>query len=182
MPQWVTIFIWLAGGLFAAKMAYALSVVVVLPVTRGALYVRTSRPRVTAVLDTLCLQPEQTLIDLGCGDGRLLTAATRRFRARAVGYEINPLAYVMARLRCLGNPRIEVRLKNFWKADLSAADVVFGYLYPDVMADLARKLQRELHPGAVFVSCNFPLPGKPPESILRPAGALHSDPIYVYRY
>jgi SAM-dependent methyltransferase len=182
LPQWVTIFIWLAGGLFAAKMVYALSVVVVLPITRGALYVCTSRKRVTAVLDTLALQSDRTLIDLGCGDGRLLTAASRRFHVRTVGYEINPLAYAMARLRCLGDPRIEVCLRNFWKADLSTADVVFGYLYPDVMADLARKLHRELRTGAVFVSCNFPLPGKPPERVLRPAGALHGDPIYIYRY
>jgi hypothetical protein len=74
-----------------------------------------------------------------------------------------------------------VKWRNFWTADLSEADVVFCYLFPDLMKDLALKLKANLKPGAVVVSCNFDLPGFVPEQVLRPGNSLHNDPIYVYR-
>jgi hypothetical protein len=49
------------------------------------------------------------------------------------------------------------------------------------MRSLAVKLQAELRPGTRVISFNFPLPGFVPLRILRPGGALHNDPIYVYR-
>jgi hypothetical protein len=99
-----------------------------------------------------------------------------------VGYELNLLAYVKAKLLCFGRKKIQIRLRNFWNADLSEADVVFCYLFPDVMRDLGAKLKSDLKPGAVVVSCNFALPGFVPERILRPGNSFHSDPIYVYRF
>lgn len=181
VPNEIWIFIGLAGSLFAAKTLYGLSIALVLPATRGALYVSTARARVTAFLDVVALQPEQLVVDLGCGDGRVLRSAGRRYGARGEGYELNPLAYLNARLCCIGHPRITIRMRNFWKVDLSEADLVFCYLFPDVMPKLARKLSHELKPGATIVSCNFPLPGFAPEQILRPGGRLTNDPIFIYQ-
>jgi len=181
LPFSLWIFIGIAGSMFVLKALYGLSIALVLPVTRGALYVSTARRRVDAVLAALDLRPGQRLIDLGCGDGRVLRAAVRRCAIRAEGYELNPLAYGKARLLCLGKGSITLRRQNFWQADLSAADVVFCYLFPDVMASLARKLNRELKTGSTVASCNFPLPGWIPEKILRPGGPLTNDPVYIYR-
>ena len=181
MSTWIITFLLAAGGLFLLKIAYVLSVAAVLPVTRGALYVSTSRKRIAAILDALPVQPEQMVIDLGCGDGRVLRRFRNRYGARSIGYEMNPVAYIKARILCLGIGGISVRMKNFWKADLTAADVVFCYLFPDVMDELSEKLCRELKPGATVVSCNFELPGWRPERILRPGNSLHNDPIYIYK-
>jgi SAM-dependent methyltransferase len=181
MTIWIWGFFLLAGGLFAVKMAYVLSTALVLPATRGALYVSTTRARISALLEAMQMEGGQCFLDLGCGDGRVLRAVRKRVPVRAVGYELNPMAWLQARLQCLGDPHIEIRRSDFWKADLSEADVVFCYLFPDVMKSLAEKLRAELRPGTVVASCNFPLPGLSPESILRPAGALHHDPIYIYR-
>jgi trans-aconitate methyltransferase len=170
-----------AGSLFLLKMAYVLSVAVVLPVTRGALYVSTSRKRIAAFLDAVPVQPGQVVIDLGCGDGRVLRMVRRRYGTCTIGYEMNPVAYIKARILCAGVGDISVRMQNFWKADLSAADVVFCYLFPDVMVRLSEKLRRELKPGATVVSCNFELPGWQPGRILRPGNSLHNDPIYIYK-
>lgn len=180
MSTWVLIFIAAAGCLFILKMVYVLSVVVVLPFTRGALYVSTSQRRIAAFLDAVPLQPGQVVIDLGCGDGRVLRRVCRRYGARAIGYEMNPMAYVKARLFCLGTDGVNVRLRNFWKADLSTADVIFCYLFPDVMRELSGKLRRELKPGTTVVSCNFKLPQWLPAKVLRPGNSLHNDPIYIY--
>jgi SAM-dependent methyltransferase len=181
MTTWIAIFFVLAGGLFVVKIAYVLSTALVLPYTRGALYVSTSRKRITALLDTLPLQAGQLLVDLGCGDGRVLRQAHRRFGVQAVGYELNPLAYLKARLLCAGHSGIKVLRRNFLKADCTDADMVFCYLFPDVMADVAAKLKAELKAGAIIASCNFAVPGFVPHRVLRPQGALHHDPIYIYR-
>jgi len=172
----------IAGVFFGLKLAYVLCTALALPVTRGALYVSTSRVRISAFLDAVPMDAGQLLVDIGCGDGRVLRQVRRRYGVRAVGYELNFLAFVKAKFLCIGRKNIEVKWRNFWTVDLSNADVVFCYLFPDVMRDLAAKLKSDLKPGAVVVSCNFHLPGFNPERILRPGNSFHSDPIYVYRF
>ncbi|MCF8052439.1 MAG: class I SAM-dependent methyltransferase [Desulfobacterales bacterium] len=81
-------------------------------------------------------------IDLGCGDGRILRAAADRLRIHAVGYEVNPLASLKCRILCLFHRNIDVRCRNFWHADLSGADLVFCYLYPDVLKKAFQKTAR----------------------------------------
>ena len=180
MATWIWIFIILAGSLFALKIIYSLSIALVLPVTQGALYVSTSRAKIAAFIDAVPMKADQMLIDLGCGDGRVLREAQKRYGVRAIGYEINPLAYLKARLFSFGPNKIKIRRENFWQADLSEADVVFCYLYPDVMKRLASKLAEGLKPGAVVVSSNFLLPGFVPSRVLKLERSLHNDPMYIY--
>jgi SAM-dependent methyltransferase len=181
MSEWVLITIVVIGSLFALKMVYALSIVIALPFTQGALFVSTSRVKMKAVFDALNLRAGQVLVDLGCGDGRVLRSVSAKYGVNAVGYEINPLAYCLARVRCSFSRGIDIRYRSFWTADLSAVDVIFCYLYPDVMSKLAQKLRQELKPGATVISCNFPIPGWFPVNVLRSDLTRHNDPIYIYK-
>jgi len=180
MADWIWIFIALTGGVFALKMVYIFSVILVLPITGGALYVSTSRAKITAFINAIPMKADQTLIDLGCGDGRVLREAQKRYGVRTIGFEINPIAYLKARLYSFGSNKIKIRRENFWEADLSGADVVFCYLYPDVMKKLAAKLTAGLKKGATVVSSNFALPGFIPSRVLRLQNSRHNDPMYVY--
>ena len=181
MANWIWIFLILAGGLFGLKIIYVLSITLVLPITQGALYVSTSRKKIAAFIDAVPMNAHQMLVDLGCGDGRVLREARRRYGVETIGYEINPLAYLKARFSSFGCSNIKIKRQNFWEADLSGADVVFCYLYPDVMRKLAAKFKYGLKPGAIVVSCNFPLPEFVPQKILRLQNSLHNDPMYVYQ-
>jgi len=180
MPTWVFIIMIVFGTLFAVKLLYVVSTGGMLPVTRGALFVSTSPPRIQALLDALPMDPDHRLYDLGCGDGRILRAAVARYGVQAVGFEINPMAYLAARARCMGKKAISIRYGNFWNVDLGRADVVFCYLFPDLMERLGKKLARELQPGARVASCNFPLTGWTPIRVLHPSPRRHGDPIYLY--
>jgi SAM-dependent methyltransferase len=175
-------FLVIAAVFVGLKLAYVLCTAVVLPATKGALYVSTPRVRISAFLDAVPMKAGQLLVDIGCGDGRVLRQVGRRYGVRTVGYELNLLAYIKAKFLCFGRKNIQIKLRNFWTADLSDADVVFCYLFPDVMRDLAAKLKSDLKPGAVVVSCNFDLPGFIPERILRPGNSFHNDPIYIYHF
>ena len=180
MAAWIWIFIILAGGLFALKIVYVLGIALVLPFTQGALYVSTSRAKISAFIGAVPMRADQTLVDLGCGDGRVLREAQKRYGVHTIGYEINPVAYLKARLFSFGPYNIKIKRENFWEADLSGADVVFCYLYPDVMKKLAAKLAADLKPGTVVVSSNFSLPGFVPSRVLRLESSWHNDPMYIY--
>ena len=151
-------------------------------VTRGALFVATASTRIEAFLTAVPMKPGEFFVDLGCGDGRVLRAVRKRYGVNALGYEINPLAFGAARIRSLGTKGVRVRWGNFWNEDLSHADVVFCYLFPDVMGPLAEKLEDELREGVRVISCNFPIPGWNPLQVVRPLPSRHSDPIFVYRF
>jgi hypothetical protein len=181
MPTWFWIFLLLAGSLFGLKLLYIAATAAVLPMTQGALYVSTARVRIEAVFDAVKLSPDQLLIDLGCGDARVLRSACRRYGVRAVGYEINLLAFLKAVFLCLFYPGIRLKLADFWQADISKADVIFCYLYPDVLERLRAKLAEELKPGATVVSGNFPLPGWTPDDVISCEQPLYNSPLYIYR-
>lgn len=169
------------GILIVCKLLFAFSLVSVFPITQGAMFHPSARVRVRTFLDHVPMKAGDLLVDIGCGDGRVLREAKLRYGVRALGFEVNPLAYALARLRTIGIEGIEVRLTNFWNVNIGDADVVFCYLFPDVMGRLAQKLLRELRPGTRVISCNFPLPGWRHRELLYPKSSLHADPIYIYQ-
>jgi SAM-dependent methyltransferase len=172
--------LFLVGGVFFCKVVYVLATAGALPFTQGALFTSTAGVRIASFLDAVPMSDGELLVDLGCGDGRVLRAARRRYGVSALGFEVNALAYCAARLLSLRTRGIEIRCKDFWSVDFSNADVVFCYLFPDVMKRLATKLEAELLPGARVASCNFSIPGWNPLAVVRPESVRHGDPIYVY--
>jgi hypothetical protein len=55
MQTWIFTFIVLTGVFFGLKLAYVICTAVVLPATQGALYVSTSRVRISAFLDAVAM-------------------------------------------------------------------------------------------------------------------------------
>jgi len=169
------------GGLFVCKLCYVFATVGALPLTQGALFTSTASLRIESCLDAVPMNHEELLVDLGCGDGRVLREARRRYGVKAMGFEVNILAYCVARVLSFPMKGVEIKWKDFWPVSLENADVVFCYLFPDVMKRLAAKLEVELCQGARVVSCNFSIPGWRPMATICPESARYSDPIYVYR-
>jgi SAM-dependent methyltransferase len=126
----------------------------------GGPFVPSSKRAVEAMIRLAKLKAGQRVIDVGSGDGRVLFAAAQA-GAQAVGIEINPYLVLWTRLRAFLGPyrgRVRVLWRNLWKADLRGADVVFVYLIPWRMEDLAEKLEDELQPGALVISNSFIFP------------------------
>lgn len=139
----------------------------------GAPWVPARAYDIEQLLDSVKLKKSEVFYELGCGDGRLVKAAAVR-GAHAVGYELNPLLWLIAKVRCAGVPGATVRLANLWKIDLSSADVVMAFLVPRTMPRLDKKAAHELPPKARLVSYVFPIVGKKPV-------AKHSS-WYIYTY
>lgn len=126
----------------------------------GGPFVPSTKRAVDAMVKLAKIRPGQTVIDVGSGDGRVLFAAAKK-GANAIGIEINPYLVRFTQIKAfLGayRGRITVRWQNLWTADLRKADVVFVYLIPWKMDILAKKLKKELKPGALVISNSFMFP------------------------
>lgn len=129
---------------------------------RGVPWAPTSRRLVHTMLRMAEVCSGDLVYDLGCGDGRLLIAAARRYGARAVGYEVNPVRYLWCQLliSILGlRDCVRVVCDDFFNQDLSDADVVTCYLLQRTNDKLESKLKKELRPGTRVVSNTFTFPG-----------------------
>ncbi len=71
----------------------------------------------------------------------------------------------MARMNTRKYKNITIKLKNFFKEDLSHADIVITYLYPGLLDALLEKLERELRAGTLLYSFDFAFSKKEPEHV-----------------
>lgn len=129
---------------------------------RGAPFVPTLRPQIDAALDLLDLAPRQTLLELGCGDGRVLLAAARRGLC-ATGYELNPLLAMLAWLRTRRYAaQVRVVWGDYWRVPWPAAEGAFAFILPRYMPKLDAKIHREVRHPFKVASFAFTIPGKQP--------------------
>jgi SAM-dependent methyltransferase len=108
--------------------------------------------------------------DLGSGDGRIVITAARRYGARAVGFEIDPLlvTHSQRRIKEAGLEDLaEIREQDIRSVDLSPASVVTIYLYPGANLRLGGALVRQLKPGSRVVSQFFSMGEWKPDRLER---------------
>ncbi len=141
---------------------------ILVPALYGLPPVPTNQERIRKALKLANLQADETLYDLGAGDGRVLLIAAREFNAQAVGIEIGPvqcaLIYLRAAASGFGN-KIQIKWGNYLKADLSQADVVFLYATSKEVLRVASYLEKQMKPGSRLVSISADFPEWEPSTI-----------------
>jgi 2-polyprenyl-3-methyl-5-hydroxy-6-metoxy-1,4-benzoquinol methylase len=127
------------------------------------------------------------LFDLGCGDGRIVITAARKFGTRGVGIDIDPQR-IEESLRAAKEAGIEglveFRLQDVMKADIREATVVTLYLLPESNALLRPLFEEQLKPGTPVVSHNYSIPGwekKETTYITVQDGTGQDHTIFVYK-
>jgi len=148
-------------------------------------YIPTPEDVISKMLALAGVGPEDTVFDLGSGDGRTLIAAARDFHAKAVGVEISSrlVKECRRRVREMGlSSRVSIRQQSFKKTSLRRADVLALYLSSYTLYRLAPKFAKELRPGVRIVNFDFPIPDRRPrrKMIFKPAGWKKAHPLYLY--
>jgi SAM-dependent methyltransferase len=121
-------------------------------------YVPTTDEAVTAMLRLADIKPSDVVYDLGCGDGRIVIAAAKKFGTRGVGVDIDPARIREANenARKAGVEKlVRFEEKDLFQADIHEANVVTLFLLTSVNLKLRPKLLRELKPGTRIVSNTF---------------------------
>ncbi|MEH6308625.1 class I SAM-dependent methyltransferase [Olivibacter sp. CPCC 100613] len=120
-------------------------------------YVPTKQDVVEAMLTLASVGPNDMLYDLGCGDGRIVVTAAKKFGAKAVGVDIDPERIKEAHENAQQadvEDQVAFLQQDLFKADFSKASVVSLYLLPSVNMKLRPKLL-QLKPGTRIVSHAF---------------------------
>lgn len=144
-------------------------------------YVPTTTAVVNRMLDMAKVRPLDVVYDLGCGDGRIVIAAAKKYGARGVGIDLDPARIREARANAKAagvEQLVTFKVADLFKTDLSEATVVALYLLPELNRRLKPKLFAELPSGARVISHDFDM-GKewPADAYVK----LGNDGIYLWR-
>jgi len=142
-------------------------------------YWPTTESIVEASLKLAEVTENDTVYDLGSGDGRIVIAAARDFGATGVGIEYEPELIELS-MRNADEAGVAERVRfieeYFFESDLGEATVVVLYLSRKVNRELKAQLTEQLSPGSRVVTHTFEIPGWDPTERIRVAGRN----IYLY--
>jgi SAM-dependent methyltransferase len=147
-------------------------------------FVATPELVVEKMLEAAELRPEESLYDLGCGDGRILFLAAQKFKAKAVGVELSSrlVKAATAKAEALGlQDQVQVVQGNLLEVDISPASVVSLYLLRLSNERLKPKLKKQLKPGSRVVSHDYEIMGWKPARVEKVLVHQREHIIYVYR-
>jgi hypothetical protein len=163
-----------AAGLALAPPRLAWSQDDAIPPRLDVPFVPTPQEVVERMLSLARIGKVDTLYDLGCGDGRIVVTAAKKYGAHGVGVDLNPerIAEARANAKKAGvEKRVRFKVADLFQTDLSAASVVSLYLLPDVNRKLRPRLWGQLKTGSRVVSHAFDMgPEWPPERTVQVDG------------
>lgn len=140
----------------------------------GAPYLPTLQRQTQTALDLLDLEPGNTLLELGCGDGKVMLAAAQRGLI-VVGYELNPLLALIAYSRTWRYRKsVTVIWGNYWMREWPKSDGIFTFLLPKYMEQLNKKIIQYKHKPVKLVSYAFEVKSQKP--------IKQKDGLFLYEY
>ncbi len=132
------------------------------------IYVPTPTDVVDRMLELANVQKDDMLYDLGCGDGRIVVTAAKRFGCKAVGYDIDPKRVKESLENVAKNNvghLVTIEQKDIFTLDLSNANVITLYLLPSLNVKLIPQLKK-LKAGSRVVSHDFRMRGVKPDKVV----------------
>jgi len=136
---------------------------------RFSLFVASNPENVRRMVELAAPRPGETVIDLGSGDGRIVFAALEgRPGVRGIGVDINAelvqTSNAAAKQRGLAD-RAQFLHQNAFDADLGKVDVIFMWLFPELMRLLRPKILEQARPGARVVVATWDLGTWPADAV-----------------
>jgi len=133
------------------------------------IFVPTPQDVVDKMLELVEVKKDDLLYDLGCGDGRIVVTAAKRFGCKAVGYDIDPERVKESLENVEKNGvghMVRIEQKDIFTLDLSKANVITLYLLPSLNVKLIPQLEK-LKPGSRIVSHDFRMKGVKPDKVVK---------------
>lgn len=124
---------------------------------------------------------QDVVYDLGCGDGRLVITAAKKYGARGVGIDIDPqrIQESNANAKKEGvTDKVKFMEADLFTSDISEATAVTLYLLSTLNQRLRPKLLAELKPGTPIVSHDFDMGDWEPEQKVMIQGPWRQHTVY----
>jgi SAM-dependent methyltransferase len=131
------------------------------------IFVPTPQGLVDRMLAMAEVKKDDVVYDLGCGDGRIVVTAAKKYGVKAVGFDIDPERVKEALANVKSNKvehLVSIKEADIFTLDLTPASVVTLYLLPELNVRLMPQL-RKLKPGSRIVSHEFDMRGAKPVKV-----------------
>ena len=129
------------------------------------IFVPTPQDVVDKMLELAQVTKDDVVYDLGCGDGRIVVTAAKKYGCKAIGFDVDPQRIKESKENVekngVGN-LVQIEQKDIFTLDLSKASVITLYLLPRLNVKLIPQLEK-LKPGSRIVSHDFRMKGVAPE-------------------
>uniref|UniRef100_A0A7C5XHS5 Class I SAM-dependent methyltransferase n=1 Tax=Ignisphaera aggregans TaxID=334771 RepID=A0A7C5XHS5_9CREN len=120
------------------------------------------------MLHALGVKENDVVLDLGCGDGRVLLRFCR-YGAFGICVELNKILCnvfdIVSENMGVKN-KVKIYCTDFFKINLKEIiprpTIVYLFLYPSTLESLSHKLENELDPGTIIVTLDFAIKGWSP--------------------
>ena len=155
----------------------------------GVPYIQSPTSVVDAMLAIAGLGPQDYVIDLGSGDGRIVIAAAKRYGARGLGIDYDSSLIAESRASAMRegvSDRVTFLHQDIFDADFSDATVVTMYLLPEINLQLRPRILLELRPGTRVVSHDYDMGDWVPERQVliqaprKPVGPKKESAVYLW--
>jgi hypothetical protein len=147
-------------------------------------YVTTPMAVVHTLLKLGSIGPNDFLIDLGSGDGRIVITAAKAYGARGFGVDLNEKLVSLSKKYAIAegvDKRTNFFMKDIFKTDIQAATIVTMYLLNEVNLEMRPKLLKELKPGTRIVSHDFHMGSwRPDKMVLLDHRKYYRDDTILY--
>ncbi|MBU1152012.1 hypothetical protein KJ632_04275 [Patescibacteria group bacterium] len=152
------------GNLWFSVFSLGLLLILVLPglysFVFGAPFLISTKKKVTRIIKFAGDCRGRIVVEMGCGDGRIIRQIARRGVKRAEGYEFSFPTYLLAKfLSFIEGGKARILFKNFWKVDYSEVDILICFLNENSMRRLKVEIWSRMKRGAKLISNEFELPG-----------------------
>ncbi len=135
------------------------------------LYVPSEQVVVEKMLEMAKIKKSDVVFDLGCGDGRIVVTAAKKFGCKGVGVDYDPKR-VEESLATRKKAGVTEELVEFREGDalqvkdLDKATVIMLYMLPEFMEKLEPQIKSRLKPGTRIVAHDYPFPNMEPDQVV----------------
>jgi trans-aconitate methyltransferase len=147
------------------------------PKVPDVVFVPTRMEVVEKMLQMAEIKTNDVVYDLGCGDGRFVVEAAKKYGVRGIGIDIDPQRVKESNENVRSNKvahLVTIKQADIFETDFSDATVVMLYLLPDLNVKLMPKLAK-LKPGTRILSNDFDMRGAKPKQVLQLDGGAEGE-------
>jgi len=130
----------------------------------GAPFIISSKKRISSIFNLVKFDKNDVVVELGCGDARIIRKVASLGVKNAIGYEFSVPTYFWACFqKFLNKSKEKIIFADFWKQNFEDVDVLICFLLENTMLDFEKKIWPKLKKGAKVVSNEFKMKSVTPD-------------------